>query len=145
MGRSICKPPESVRNAAGLAEAQVAALGPALGDPRLGMAWIFLSLGRVLPERYPLTSDREHYLRDDRGVGRTLDYAVIRPRLQDLYEWSAQELEEPLLTDLIDDGKPRYAWSASESHVWGKTPAMPAASRLLGVATGLRRRRPSHR
>ena len=61
------------------------------------------------------------------------------------YEWSAKELEEPRLADLVHDGKPRYAWSASESHVWGKTPAMPAASRLLGVATGLRRRRPSYR
>jgi hypothetical protein len=128
-----------------LALGPLSALGPALGDPRLGMASIFLSLGRVLPERYPLTSDLEHYLRDERGVGRTLDYAVIRPRLQDLYEWSAKELEEPCLAELIHDGKPGYAWSASESHVWGKTPAMPAASRLLGVATGLRRRRPSYR
>jgi hypothetical protein len=128
-----------------LALGPLSALGPALGDPRLGMASIFLSLGRVLPERYPLTSDLEHYLRDERGVGRTLDYAVIRPRLQDLYEWSAKELEEPRLADLIHDGKPRYAWSATESHVWGETPAMPAASRLLGVATVLRRPRPSYR
>jgi hypothetical protein len=128
-----------------LALGRLAPLGSALGDPRMGMASIFLSLGRVLPERYPLTSDLEHYLRDERGVGRTLDYAVIRPRLQDLYEWSAQELEEPRLADLIGDGKPRYAWSATERHVWEETPTMPAVSRLLGAATGLRRRPPSYR
>ena len=32
-----------------------APLGRVLGDPRLGMAGAFLSLGRVLPDRYPAT------------------------------------------------------------------------------------------
>ncbi len=40
-----------------LALGRMAALGPALGDPRLGMAGIFLSLGRVLPDQYPLSAD----------------------------------------------------------------------------------------
>jgi hypothetical protein len=127
-----------------LALGPLASLGPALGDPRLGMASIFLSLERVLPERYPLTSDLERYLRDERGVGRVLDYAVIRPRLQDLYEWSAHELAQPRLADLIRDGKPRYAWARTESHVWEKTPGMPSVSRWLGAATGLRRRPASY-
>src|SRR4051812_27972002 len=34
-------------------------LGRLLGDPRLGMAGAFLSLGRVLPNRYPLALDME--------------------------------------------------------------------------------------
>ncbi len=37
-----------------LALGRFAPLGRLLGDPRLGMAGAFLSLGRVLPDRYPL-------------------------------------------------------------------------------------------
>ena len=61
-----------------------------LGDPRLGMAGIFLSLRRTVPDAYPLPDPLEDYLRIERGVGRMLDYAVIAPRLQQLYEWSAR-------------------------------------------------------
>ena len=64
-------------------------LGRVVGDPRLGMAGVFLSLGRVLPDRYPLTLDVERYIADEQRLGRMLDYAVIVPRLQRLYEWSA--------------------------------------------------------
>ena len=39
-----------------LALGRLGPLGPVLGDPRLGMAGAFLSLRRVLPNRYPLTS-----------------------------------------------------------------------------------------
>ena len=60
-----------------------------LGDPRLGMAGIFLSLRRTVPDAYPLPDPLEEYLRAEAGIGRTLDYGVIRPRLQRLYEWSA--------------------------------------------------------
>jgi hypothetical protein len=117
-----------------LALGRLAALGPALGDPRLGMAGIFLSLGRVLPYRYPLSADLDVYLRDERGIGRMLDYAVIGPRLQRLYDWSAQELEHPGLSDLIRDGSPTYAWSYSERHVWAPPPLPPAAA-ALALAT----------
>ena len=96
-----------------LALGRLAALGRVLGDPRLGMAGVFLSLGRVLPHRYPLTADLEVYLRDERGLGRLLDYAVIAPRLQLLYDWSARELELPGLSELIHDGSPVYAWPYS--------------------------------
>jgi hypothetical protein len=64
-----------------------AALGSMLGDPRLGMAGIFLSLSRVLPDRYPLDRDLEAYVADEQSLGRMLDYGVIAPRLQRLYEW----------------------------------------------------------
>ena len=40
-----------------LALGRLAALGPFLGDPRLGMTGIFLSLSRVLPDRYPLEDE----------------------------------------------------------------------------------------
>jgi hypothetical protein len=39
-----------------------------------------------------------------------LDYAVIMPRLQRVYEWPAEELGEPRLLELLRDGKPIDAW-----------------------------------
>ena len=80
-----------------LALGRFAPLGRLLGDPRLGMAGVFLSLRRVLPNRYPLALDVERYIADEQRLGRMLDYAVIVPRLQCLYEWSAEELGEPRL------------------------------------------------
>ncbi len=73
-----------------LALGRLAPLGRLLGDPRLGMAGAFLSLRRVLPRRYPLALDVQRYLADEQRLGRMLDYAVIVPRLQSLYEWSAR-------------------------------------------------------
>jgi hypothetical protein len=64
-----------------LALGRVAPLGCLLGDPRLGMAGVFLSLRRVLPDRYPLALDVESYIADEQRLGRMLDYAVIAPRL----------------------------------------------------------------
>ena len=55
-----------------------------------GSAWpACSSTGRVLPNRYPLTGDVDDYRSDERSFGRILDYAVIGPRLQKLYDWSA--------------------------------------------------------
>ena len=117
-----------------LALGRLAALGRVLGDPRLGMAGVFLSLRRVLPHRYPLTADLDVYLRDERGLGRLLDYAVIAPRLQLLYDWSARELELPGLSELIHDGSPAYAWPLLERHVWD-APPMPLPATALRIAT----------
>ncbi len=117
-----------------LALGRCALMGRALGDPRLGMAGAFLSLGRVLPERYPLAQDVQRYIAAEHRLGRMLDYAVIVPRLQHLYEWSAAELGEPRLLELIRDGNPIYAWSFEERHVWC-APELPPAARLLERAT----------
>jgi hypothetical protein len=117
-----------------LALGPLAFLGRGLGDPRLGMAGIFLSLGRVLPRRYPLDGKVESYLRDESGFGRMLDFAVIRPRLQRLYEWSAAELEQGGLTSLISDEGPAYCWPAEDGHVWDPPPLTPLA-RALAAAT----------
>ncbi len=84
-----------------LALGQWAALGAVLGDPRLGMAGAFLSLGRVLPAHYPVTTRLEELLSIEQGLGRMLDYAVIQPRLAQLYAWSAEELGQPGLRYLI--------------------------------------------
>jgi hypothetical protein len=120
-----------------LALGRFAPLGRLLGDPRLGMAGAFLSLGRVLPARYPLTLDVERYISDEQRLGRMLDYAVIVPRLQRLYDWSAEELGELRLLELVRDGNPIYAWPFEERHVW-RTPAMSRAARLLERATRAR-------
>jgi hypothetical protein len=120
-----------------LALGRCAPLGRLLGDPRLGMAGVFLSLRRVLPDRYPLALDVEGYIADEQRLGRMLDYAVIAPRLQRLYEWSAEELGEPSLLELVRDGNPIYAWPFEQRHVW-RTPHMPLAARLLEHVTRAR-------
>ncbi len=105
-----------------LALGRMALCGRSLGDPRLGMAGVFLSLGRVLPDRYPADGDLEVYLRAESGFGRLLDYAVIQPRLRRLYDWSARELEWPQLSELVVDDTPAYAWSPEERHEWEPPP-----------------------
>ena len=120
-----------------LALGRMAPLGRLLGDPRLGMAGAFLSLRRVLPDRYPLNRDVERYIAQEQRLGRMLDYAVIVPRLQRLYEWSAEELAEPRLLELVRDGNPIYAWPFEQRHVW-RTPKMPFAGRVLERVTRAR-------
>jgi hypothetical protein len=122
-----------------LALGRFAPLGRLLGDPRLGMVAAFLSLGRVVPDRYPLTQDVEAYIADEQRLGRMLDYAVIAPRAQRMYEWSAAELREPRLLELVRDGNPIYSWPFEERHVW-RAPKMPVAARVLGRATRARAR-----
>lgn len=114
-----------------------AALAPVLGDPRLGMAGAFLSLGRVLPNRYPLREELEAYLVQEHGLGRILDYGVIGTRLQALYDWSASELGFPGLRELVRNGSPIYAWSYADRHFW--RPARESLPvRLLRIATSPR-------
>jgi hypothetical protein len=120
-----------------LALGRFALLGRLLGDPRLGMAGAFLSLGRVLPDRYPLAQDVQRYIAAEHRLGRMLDYAVIVPRMQCLYEWSAEELGEPRLAGLVRDGSPIYAWPFEERHVWA-SPEMSRAARVLERATRTR-------
>lgn len=102
-----------------LALGRCAPLGRLLGDPRLGMAGVFLSLRRVLPDRYPLSEDDiAPYLASEHRVGRLMDYAVIAPRLHALYAWSADVLDEPGLLRCIDGGRPIYAWPVQRSDAW---------------------------
>ena len=62
----------------------------------------------------------DSYLRAEATIGRTLDYVVIRPRLQRLYEWSSVVLGAPGLRGLIDDGAPVYAWPVSERELFDR-------------------------
>jgi hypothetical protein len=73
-----------------------------------------------------------------------LDYAVIVPRLQRLYEWSAEELAESRLLELVREGNPIYAWPFAEGHVW-RSPHMPFAARCLNASHGLADAPPANR
>ena len=108
-----------------------------LGDPRLGMVGAFLSLRRVIPNHYPLTRDVEWYIADEQRLGRLLDYAVIAPRLQRLYEWSAEEIGESRLLGLVRDGSPIYAWPYEQRHVW-RAQDLPFPGRVLERVTQAR-------
>ena len=118
-----------------LALGRFAPLGRALGDPRLGAAGVFLSLRRVLPDRYPLALDVERYVADEQRLGRLLDYAVIVPRLQRMYEWSSEVLREPGLLELVREGNPIYAWPFEERHVWRSARVPPLAHALERLTT----------
>jgi hypothetical protein len=82
------------------------------------MTGIFLQLSRVLPDEYPLCDSVESYLSAELGFGRAMDYGVIVPRLQQLYEWSAGELDAPELVECVRDGVLTYAWPREERAVW---------------------------
>ena len=93
-------------------------LAPFLGDPRLGMTGIFLQLSRVLPDEYPLRDSVRYYLSAERGFGRLVDFGVIVPRLQQLYQWSAHELAAPGLLECARAGALTYAWRFEDRDVW---------------------------
>ncbi len=101
-----------------LALGALAGIGPILGDPRLVLAGIFLSLSRIVPDKYPLKRNIYEYLSEENEFGRMLDYGMILPRLQQLYEWSAEELGEPELLTLVRDGSPVYAWPFENREIW---------------------------
>jgi hypothetical protein len=92
--------------------------GPVVGDPRLSFTGIFVSLSRVLPDAYPLTRDLRWYVVQEHAFGRVLDLGLIAPRLEQLYDWSAGELEIPELRGLIQDGVPGYAWDVADLEPW---------------------------
>jgi hypothetical protein len=104
-------------------------LAPFLGDPRLGMTGIFLQLSRVLPNEYPLSGDVGEYLSDELGFGRLLDFGMIVPRLAQLYEWSASELNAPGLLDCAHEGSLTYAWPYEDRRVWH--PASTVSIRMI--------------
>jgi hypothetical protein len=93
-----------------------------LGDPRLDMTGMFLSVSRVLPHIYPLEGELDDYIADEHPFGRLLDLGVISPRLTDLYRWSADELQIPSVTGLVREATPAYAWDPYDREPWAPTP-----------------------
>jgi len=123
-----------------LALGWLAPAGRLLGDPRLGITGIFLSLSRVLPDRYPLGDDIAPYAQAENGLGHLLDVGVITPRVEPLYAWSAAELDTPGLPRLLCGQTPCYAWPATEQEPWNPAPSRLArlSRRLLPVRTSPR-------
>ncbi|MFL6088942.1 MAG: hypothetical protein ACJ71Z_02250 [Aeromicrobium sp.] len=109
-----------------LALGPFAAVAPPLGDPRLGMTAIFLSLSRVLPATYPLGDDVSSVVATEHGFGHLLDVGVIQPRVEQLYAWSADELDIPDLRKLITDDVPAYAWDSTDHELWHPHPSRTA-------------------
>jgi hypothetical protein len=60
-----------------------------------------------------------------------LDYGLIAPRLQQLYEWSAKELDEPALLDPIRDGNPTYAWSYADREAGNPARLAPTTRAIM--------------
>lgn len=119
-----------------LALGWLAPVAPALGDPRLGMTGIFLSISRILPDTYPLGDDVERYVALEHQLGRLLDVGVIQPRLRQVYDWSAGELSQPGLCDLLADDVPGYAWPADDRLPWFPPPTVLARLARRAVRPG---------
>jgi hypothetical protein len=105
-----------------LALAWLAPIARWLGDPRLDMTGMFLSVSRVLPQLYPLQGELDDYIADEHAFGRLLDLGVIVPRLTELYRWSADELRIPEVANLVCDTTPAYAWDYLDREPWAPPP-----------------------
>jgi len=89
----------------------------------------------VLPDRYPLTGITiDEILAAENAVGRLIDYGVLMPRAQALYEFAAEDLNEPALLDFIAHGNLVYAWPYEDRAVWISRHAV-AATRLAARVT----------
>jgi hypothetical protein len=93
-----------------------------LGDPRLDMTGMFLSVSRVLPQEYPLHGELNDYIADEHALGRLLDLGVIVPRFDELFRWSADELQIPDVVSLLSDSTPAYAWDSQDRGPWAPSP-----------------------
>jgi hypothetical protein len=92
---------------------------------------LFLSPRNILPDRYPLTGlSIDEILALENYAGRLIDYGIILPKMQALYEFAASDLDEPRLLDLVRDGFPVYAWPYEDRRAWTTTRARSVRSVL---------------
>jgi hypothetical protein len=89
-----------------------------VADPRRRTVGLFLDLGRSFPAVYPQTASLEQAIAIEQMLARAMDYGLIAPRLPELYEFAAGCLEQPRLTDQLNDGTPAYAWPPEQRRVW---------------------------
>ena len=119
-----------------LALGRLAPAGRLIGDPRWRGADMFLSLRNILPDRYPLTGiSIDEILALENYGGRLIDYGVILPKMQALYEFAASDLHEPRLLGLVRNGFPVYAWPYEDRSAWTTTRARFARSVLAWVTS----------
>jgi hypothetical protein len=102
-----------------LALGRLGPLGRFFGDPRRRAANLFLSMQNVLPDRYPLQGTGiDVVLAEENYLGRVFDYGVIAPRIESLYRFAADDLDEPRVSDLCTKRSPVYAWPFEYRDVW---------------------------
>jgi hypothetical protein len=111
-------------------------VAPALGDPRVRMTGIFMSMSRILPDAYPLGDDVERYVAIEHQLGRLLDIGLIQPRVRRVYDWSATELGQPGVRDLLVDDVPCYAWPSDDRLPWFPRPTALARLAQRAVPAG---------
>jgi hypothetical protein len=120
-----------------LAVGWLAPAGRLIGDPRWRGADLFLSLHNILPDRYPLTGlSIDQILALENYAGRLIDYGVILPKMQVLYDFAARDLDEPRLLDLVRNGFPVYAWPYEDRDAWTTTRARSVRSVLSWLTAG---------
>jgi hypothetical protein len=114
-----------------LALGRLALAGRLIGDPRWRGADLFLSMRNILPDRYPLTGySIDQILALENYGGRLIDYGVILPKMQALYEFAASDLDEPRLLHLVRNGFPVYAWPYEDRTAWTTSRARTVRSVL---------------
>ncbi|WP_051182197.1 hypothetical protein [Nocardia vinacea] len=85
-------------------------LGGWSADPRRSSVRLFLDLRNAFPEVYPLTElSVEAVLALEGRVARALDYGLIVPKLEQVYAFAAEHLDEPMIVGLVENGDPCYA------------------------------------
>ena len=94
-------------------------IGRILADPRSPGVDIYLSLRNILPDIYPIAGQSITDILDaENFAGRLIDYGILLPRAQSLYEFAATDLDEPHLLDFIENGNPTYAWHYDDRDAW---------------------------
>jgi len=94
-------------------------IGRVLGDPRSRSVDVYLSLRNILPDTYPIAGQSITEVLDaENFAGRLIDYGILLPRVQSLYEFAATDLDAPGLCDFIEGGNLTYAWPYADRSVW---------------------------
>jgi hypothetical protein len=102
-----------------LALGRLSFLSRLIGHPMASTPRAFLAIPNVVPAEYPIKAPTVEALIDlENPLGRVLDYAVIGTRVDALYAFAADALEEPRLLGLVRNGAPVYAWPYEHRHVW---------------------------
>jgi hypothetical protein len=118
-----------------LALGRLSLISRLIGHPRGRTPAAFLAMKRILPARYPIEVPAiEELIETENRLGRILDYTVIGARIDALYAFAAQSLDEPRLLGLIRDGAPVYAWPYEKRHVWESPPTQRLKS-FIGFLT----------
>lgn len=94
-------------------------LGPLASHPALPAVDILVSIPHFYPQNYPVTFvDKMHILHTGTSLrekaATILDEWFVLPQLTDLYQWAADWLEAPGLTNYVTGQKPIYPYTVNE-------------------------------